>query len=376
MTRRTGFVWHEKFAWFDLGQDAGLFHPDGVSIQPDRHVYDLEVVRRFRNLVDVSGLLDTLTTVAARPATDEELERVHPTTFLDEVKRLSDLPMGGEAGDAAPVPRGTFTIAALAAGGAIEAAEAVMRGDVDNAYALLRPAGHHAEPAESKGFCILSNAAIATMHLLEQGGAERVALVDWDVHHGNGTQAALYNEPRALTISVHQDRLYPQDDGFVEQVGGEGAEGTNLNIPLPPGCGTEAYDDAFDRVVIPAIRKFHPDIIVVPCGFDAGHMDPMGRMLLTSRDYRSLTRKLMALADELCGGRIVFMHEGGYSRWTVPFYGLAVLEELSETPTEIEDPFQYYNGIDLGHGLLPHQEAAVTGAALNLDLVPSRSATS
>ncbi|MGJ9423608.1 class II histone deacetylase [Aeromicrobium sp. CF3.5] len=373
MTRRTGFVWHEKFAWFDLGQDAGMFHPDGFSIQPDRHVYDLEVVRRFRNLVDVSGLLDQLTTIPARPATDDELQRVHPATFVEEVKRLSELPMGGEAGDSAPVPRGAFTIAALAAGGAIAAAEAVINGDVDNAYALLRPAGHHAEPNESKGFCILSNAAIATRHLFEECGVERAVLVDWDVHHGNGTQAALYDEPRALTISVHQDRLYPQDDGFVDQIGAKGAEGTNLNVPLPPGCGTEAYDDVFDRVVIPAIRSFAPDIIIVPCGFDAGHMDPMGRMMLTSEDYRRLTRKLMALADELCGGKILFLHEGGYSRWTVPFYGLAVLEELSEIPTGVEDPFQMYNGMDLGHGLLPHQKAAVDAAVENLERVPSRS---
>jgi acetoin utilization deacetylase AcuC-like enzyme len=372
MVRRTGFVWHEKFAWWDLGQDAGLFHPDGFSIQPDHHVYDLEVVRRFRNVVDVSGLLDQLTTIPARTATDEEIGRVHPAAFIENVKRLSELPMGGESGESAPVPRGGFTIASLAAGGAIAAAEAVINGDVDNAYALLRPAGHHARPDRSMGFCVLSNAAIATRHLFEKCGVERVVLVDWDVHHGNGTQAAFYDEPRALTISVHQDRLYPQNDGFVEQTGAEGAEGTNLNIPLPPGCGTEAYDDTFDRVIIPAIRRFNPDIIIIPCGFDAGHMDPMGRMMLTSKDYRRLTRTLMALADELCDGKIVFLHEGGYSRWTVPFYGLAVLEELSEIPTEIVDPFQFYNGLDLGHGLLPHQKAAVDAAAEMVNRVPVR----
>jgi acetoin utilization deacetylase AcuC-like enzyme len=373
MTRRTGFVWHEKFAWFDLGQDAGFIHPDGVAVQPDRHVYDLEVIRRFRNLVDVSGLLDKLTTICARPATDAELHRVHPVEFIEQVKEFSDRPLGGEAGDLAPVPRGAFPIAALAAGGGIVAAEAVMNGDVDNAFALLRPAGHHARPDQSMGFCILSNAAIATRHLFQKCGVERVALVDWDVHHGNGTQAALYDEPRALTISMHQDRLYPPDDGFVEQTGAEGAEGTNLNIPLPPGSGTEAYDDVFDRVVIPAIRRFAPDIIIIPCGFDAGHMDSMGRMMLTSVDYRRLTRTLMALADEVCGGKLLFLHEGGYSRWAVPFYGLAVLEELSETRTEVEDPFLMYNAMDLGHGLLPHQRAAVDAAAENVNLVPARS---
>jgi acetoin utilization deacetylase AcuC-like enzyme len=370
MVKRTGFVWHEKFAWFDLGQDAGLFHSNGYSIQPDRHVYDLEVVRRFRGLLEVSGLLEQLAVVAPRSATDAELERVHPRAFVETVKQLSALPMGGEAGDFAPIPHGGFEIAALAAGGAISAVEAVVKGIVPNVYALLRPAGHHARPERSMGFCIFSNAAIAARHVLAECGVERVALVDWDVHHGNGTQAALYEEPRALTISIHQDRLYPPDDGFVSQIGEGQAVGTNLNVPLPAGCGGEVYGEVYDQVVIPALERFRPDVIIVPCGFDAGHMDPMGRMVLHSEDYRGLTRKLMAAADKLCGGRLVFLHEGGYSRWTVPFYGLAVLEELSGIKTDIVDPYLGYNAAGGGTGLLPHQSAAIEAAAANVDRVP------
>jgi acetoin utilization deacetylase AcuC-like enzyme len=361
MARRTGFVWHEKYAWFNLGPDAGLVHPDGMTIQPDTHVYDLEVVRRFRNLLDVSGLLDQLTRVQPRHATEAELGRVHPREMVDTVKELSDLPMGGEVGVFAPIPRGTFEIASLAAGGAIAAVEAVMRGEVDNAYALLRPAGHHAEPERSM--------AIATRHLIEELGVDRVALVDWDVHHGNGTQAALYDEPKALTISIHQDRLFPPDDGFVEQVGEGDAVGTNLNIPLPAGCSAAAYHEVYDRIVIPALRKFRPDIIIIPSGFDAGHMDPMGRMLMHSEGYRELTRKLLDVADELCGGRLVFLHEGGYSRWTVPFYGLAVVEELSGIRTDVIDPYQGYASTE-GLGLIAHQSDAIDAAAVNLDQVP------
>ena len=370
MVRRTGFVWHEKYAWFDLGQDAGLFHPDGLTIQPDRHVYDLEVVRRFRNLLEVSGLLEQLTAIAPRQATETELGRIHPTEFIDTVKQLSGLPMGGEAGVFAPVPRGGYEIASLAAGGAIAAVEAVMTEAVDNVYALLRPAGHHAEPDRSMGFCIFSNAAIATRYLLDEWGVGRVALVDWDVHHGNGTQAALYHEPRALTISIHQDRLFPPDDGFVEQIGAGDAEGTNLNVPLPAGCSEAAYNEVYDRVVIPALTRFRPDIIIIPSGFDAGHMDPMGRMLMHSEGYRELTRKLMVVADELCRGRLVFLHEGGYSRWTVPFYGLAVLEELSGIKTDVVDPYQGYASTE-GLGLLAHESEAIDAAALNVDRVPT-----
>jgi acetoin utilization deacetylase AcuC-like enzyme len=370
MARRTGFLWHEKYAWFDLGQDAGFVHPDGHSIQPDRHVYDIEVVRRFRGLLEASGLLEQLAVVAPRPATDAELGRVHPADFIETVKKLSALPMGGEAGDSAPVPRGAFAIASLAAGGAIAAAEAVLKGDVDNVYALLRPAGHHARPERSMGFCIFSNAAIAGRHLLDEHGVARIAFVDWDVHHGNGTQAALYAEPRALTISIHQDRLYPPDDGFVDQIGEGEAAGTNLNVPLPAGCGGQVYGEVYDRVVIPALVRFRPDVIIVPSGFDAGHMDPMGRMMLHSEDYRQLTRKLTAVADELCGGRLVFLHEGGYSRWTVPFYGLAVLEELSGSRTGVVDPYAGYNAAVATTRLLPHQAAAIDAAAGNVHRVP------
>lgn len=369
MIRRTGFVWHEKYAWFDLGSDAGVFHADGHSIQPDRHVYDLEVVRRFRNLLDVSGLLAQLTVVTPRPATDAELGRVHSADLIETVKRLSALPMGGEVGDFAPVPRGSFEIASLAAGGAIAAAEAVVKGEVDNVYALLRPAGHHARPERSMGMCVFSNAAIAGRHLLDECGVGRIAYVDWDVHHGNGTQAALYEEPRALTISIHGDRLYPPDDGFVDQIGEGEATGTNLNVPLPAGCGAEAYCEVYDRVVIPALEKFRPDVIIVPSGLDAGHMDPMGRMTLQSEGYRQLTRKLIAVADELCGGRLVFLHEGGYSRWTVPFYGLAILEELSGIKTDIVDPY-VFDAAFSGHGVLAHQTAAIDAAAANLTRVP------
>jgi acetoin utilization deacetylase AcuC-like enzyme len=155
----------------------------------------------------------------------------------------------------------------------------------------------------------------------------------------------------------------------VEQVGEGDASGTNLNVPLPAGCSAAAYNDVYDRIVIPALRRFRPDFIIIPSGFDAGHMDPMGRMLMHSEGYRELTRKLMAVADELCGGRLVFMHEGGYSRWTVPFYGLAVMEELSGIRTDVVDPYQEYASTE-GLGLFAHQSAAIDAAAVNVKQVP------
>jgi acetoin utilization deacetylase AcuC-like enzyme len=368
--RKTGFVWNEKFAWFELPGYAGSVRAHTYAMQPDQHVYDPEVVRRFRNLVDVSGLLEKLVNLPFAVATEKQIGRVHTAAHIDEVKALSAQATGGDSEDYAPIPFGAFEIASLAAGGAIAAVDAVMAGEVDNVYALLRPAGHHAQPDRSMGFCIFSNAAIAGRHLLETGSAKRVAFVDWDVHHGNGTQAALYDEPRALTISIHQERLYPVDDGLIEQLGEGAAIGTNLNIPLPAGCGSEAYCAAYDRIVIPALKAFRPDIIIVPSGFDAGAMDPMGRMMIHSEGYRQLTRKLIAIADELCGGRLAFLHEGGYSRWSVPYFGLAVLEELSGCPTEIVDPHLEYHKLVAGQELHAHQLAAINAAAVNVARVP------
>lgn len=299
MAGRTALIWHEAYAWYELGNDAGVEPPDGRGVQPDRNAYDPEIPRRIRNLLEMSGLAEDLVHLKPRMATEEEIGRVHLREHIDQIRTLSALPTGGDAGNYSPIPRGTFDVALLAAGGPLTAVDVVMDGDVDNAYALLRPAGHHATPKQSMGFCVFSNAAIAGRHLLESRGLERIAYVDWDVHHGNGTQAAFYDEPRALTISVHQDRCYPVDDGFVDQIGEGPAQGTNINIPLPAGSGVETYCAAYDRVVIPALQAFRPDFIIVPSGFDAGAMDPLGRMMMHSEGYRRLTRKLMECAKQL-----------------------------------------------------------------------------
>lgn len=370
MARRTGFVWHEIYGWHDLGNAAGMVPADSSAAQPDRHAYEPELVRRIRNLVDISGLLEQLVSIKPRAATESELGRVHSKEHIAQIKELSSRVTGGDAGILSPIPAHAYDICLMAAGGAIAAAEAVVTGKVDNAYALLRPAGHHAKPTHSMGFCIFSNAAIAGRHLLEAHGVKRIAYVDWDVHHGNGTQAAFYDEPRVLTISIHQDRLFPVDDGFREQTGEGKAAGTNLNVPLPAGCGADTYCEVYDRIVIPALRAFQPEVIIVPCGFDAGMLDPLGRMMLHSEGYRRLTRKIMKIADELCGGRLVFTHEGGYNRTNLPFYGLAVMEELSGIKTDVVDPYLEWHLAIGGQEMAPHHEAAIQAAEKNVAKVP------
>ncbi|WP_321393658.1 class II histone deacetylase [Emcibacter sp.] len=366
MTRKTGFVWHEIYMWHDTGTHAGVL-PAGNPIQPGIHAENPETKRRFKNLLEVSGLYEKLVHIAPRPATDEEILRVHTADYINRLKQESASPRGGDAGLLTPFGPGSFEIAALSAGGVIAAVDAVLDGRADNAYALVRPPGHHAEPDMGKGFCLLANAAIAGRHALAARGLGRIAYVDWDVHHGNGTERVFWEDPRALTISIHQDRNFPPDSGDMSDIGGGAGEGYNINIPLPAGTGVGAYEATFDRVVLPALRAFRPDMIFVPSGFDAGAHDPLGRMMMHGEGYRSLTNKLLGVADELCGGRIVMSHEGGYNAPTVPFYGLAVMEALSGIKTEVEDPFMaLLEGLG-GQELQPHQDEVIRAAETLLE---------
>ena len=335
--------------------------PSALPVQPYEHSENPETKRRLRNLLEVSGLLKQLRPIEPRPATDAEILRVHTRAHLEKIRSFNEQ-ISVDAGVFTPMGRGSFEIAMLSAGGVIEAADAVLDRKVANAYALVRPPGHHALPELAMGFCLFGNAAIAGRHLLEVRELDRIAFVDWDVHHGNGTQAAFWEEPRALTISIHQDNCFPPDSGYLSENGGGKGEGFNINIPLPPGSGVGAYEATFDRVVLPALEVFRPDVIIVPSGFDAGAHDPLGRQMMTSEGYRELTRKLMDAAAALCDGRLVMCHEGGYSAPTVPFFGLAVIEELSGVRTGVVDPFQeLLNGLGY-QALQPHQDEVIRKA--------------
>jgi acetoin utilization deacetylase AcuC-like enzyme len=355
--RRTGLTWDERFMWWDNGH-AGGFIPSGGWVEPDEHVENPRTKRRLKNLLDASGLTGQLVPLPVRQASREELQRFHTAEYLDRVKALSD-DNGGDAGELTPFTKGGYEIAALAAGSVIAAAEAVLRRDVDNAYALTRPPGHHAERDQGRGFCMFGNIAVAAAHLRAAHGVERIAVVDWDVHHGNGTQQAFYSDPSVLTISLHQDSYYPHESGGADERGDGAGLGYNLNIPLPPGTGVGGYTHAFDKVVLPALREFAPDFIFVASGFDSSALDPLGRQMLHSGGYRSLTRSMLDVAEEVANGRLLMVHEGGYSTSYVPFCGIAVIEELSGRRTEVEDPFLDFLSAIGGMDLQPHQEAVV-----------------
>jgi acetoin utilization deacetylase AcuC-like enzyme len=215
---------------------------------------------------------------------------------------------------------------------------AVAEGRQANAYALSRPPGHHCLPETPMGFCLLANLAVAVEAALAAGAAERVAVIDWDVHHGNGTEAIFWERPEVLTVSIHQERNYPRTTGGFEARGGGAGEGANLNIPLSPGGGHDVYLHAFRRLVAPAVERFRPDLIVVACGFDASGVDPLGRMMATSETFAEMTAMTMELARRLCAGRLALVHEGGYSEAHVPFCGHAVIARLSGSGIRAEDP--------------------------------------
>ncbi len=286
----------------------------------------------------------------------EEILRLHDAAYIERLRAMSEAGVG-DAGERTPVGRNSFEIAQLAAGGTLTAAEAVWDRAVDTAYALVRPPGHHCERDRGRGFCLLANVPIAIEHLRRTRGAKRIATVDWDVHHGNGTQWLFYEDPDVLTISLHQDRNYPGDSGLIEERGRGAGFGANINIPLPPGTGHGGYLAAFDRVVLPALDRFRPEMIIIPSGFDACNMDPLGRMMLTAESYRALTRRLMDAAERLCGGRLMLSHEGGYSPAYAPWCGLAVIETLAGLPPT-PDPYAHFATVG-GQALKPQEEAVL-----------------
>lgn len=357
----TGFFFHELSLWHDT-QNWPLVFPPGLTVQPGAHAENPETKRRLRNLLDVAGLLDAMVPLKAVAADDDTLALVHTRGHIAHLRAVN-AGHSGDAGVLTPMGRGSFEIAALAAGGTIRATDAVLRGEVGNAYALVRPPGHHALPATAMGFCLLANVAIAIRQARAVHGLGRVAVVDWDVHHGNGTEAIFWDDPDTLTISVHQDGLFPIDSGHVAARGGAGAEGANINVPLPAGSGDGAYLHAFDRVVLPALARFRPELIVVASGFDASGCDPLGRMMVSANGFGALAGRMLEAAQALCGGRLVASHEGGYSPMYVPYCGLRVIERMTGIDTGIADPWVGHIDRWAGQTLQPHQEAAIAVAA-------------
>ena len=288
------------------------------------------------DLVERSALSSTLARIALVPAPEEALLAVHTPAYL---QRLREACAGGPwDGEYAPVTPATWEAARLTVGGVLAAVDAVLDGGIQRALVHARPAGHHAEPDRAIASTYLNNVACGVEHARARG-VERVAIVDWDVHVANGAERIFWDRDDVLAISLHQQDWYPAHAGALRATGGSGAEGSTVNVPLPPATTDAGYLLAFDEIVAPIVRGFRPDLIFVAAGQDASVFDPTGRMLVSAAGFRTLAERVAQLADELAGGRLVVSTEGGYSPVYNPFCLLAVLEGLAGESAGIPDPW-------------------------------------
>jgi acetoin utilization deacetylase AcuC-like enzyme len=314
-----------------LEHDTGTRHPE----RPER----LQAVGR---LLQADAAPEWIR-VPARDASGEELERIHVPEHVDRVAATARLSRFAFDADT-PASARTFAAARRAAGGVLAAVDAVMARSVSNGFALVRPPGHHAERDRAMGFCFFNNVALAAAHLRVVHGLRRVLIVDWDVHHGNGTQHSFYRDPSVLFVSSHQYPFYP-GTGSAREVGAGEGEGFTLNLPFSQGYGDAQYVRAFLDVVEPVARRFAPEFILVSAGFDAHRRDPLGGMEVTEDGFAALARVLLRAAREVCQDRLVAVLEGGYDLEGLTRSIAAVLSEMkgdriAETvvPPEGESP--------------------------------------
>ena len=294
---RTGFVYHPAY----LNHDMGMGHPES----PNR-------LRAIVSQLERSRVMDRLVRIDPAPAADDWITHIHAPSYVKKLNAAQ--PTSGYVSldaDTSLSP-GSLPAAYLAAGGALAAADAMMDGRVTNAFCAVRPPGHHAERDRAMGFCLFNNVAIAARYFQKQHGLARVLIVDWDVHHGNGTQHAFYDDPTVLFFSTHQYPYYPGTGRSNER--GEGkAEGMTLNVPMSGGQGDEEYLAVFQRTLVPAADAFKPDAVIISAGFDAHRDDPLAGMGLTEEGYAALTGIVAGIARRHAKGRILSCLEGGYN---------------------------------------------------------------
>jgi acetoin utilization deacetylase AcuC-like enzyme len=292
-----------------LYDDIYLRHLSGNTGHPERP----ERLISIRDALQKAGLTQNLYPIHPRRVTDHELELVHKPPYVALVRReLSNLQGVRElsTGDTLVSP-GSLEAAEFAAGGVLNAVDAVMQGKVKNAFAAIRPPGHHATPTRGMGFCIFNNVAIAARYLQRKYGLQRVLIVDWDYHHGNGTQDTFYEDGSVFYFSTHHYGAYPGTGSAAETGAGKGA-GKILNVPLPPRASDTQIVEAFQTKLVPAARNFKPDFILISAGFDGMRNDLLGVFDITPAGFAAITRIVVGLAKELCQGRVVSVLEGGY----------------------------------------------------------------
>jgi acetoin utilization deacetylase AcuC-like enzyme len=302
-----------------LKHDPGQFHP--------------ERPQRLKVLLELARGLDAqkFQLLPPRAASREEIASCHAGDYIDRVQATSTVNRCALDGDTV-TSRDSFGVGLLATGGLLKLCDTIAAGEARNGFALVRPPGHHALKDRAMGFCLFNTVAIGARHVLRQYGAERVLIMDWDVHHGNGTQDAFYSDRSVLYLSTHQYPYYPGTGAADESGAGAGA-GYTVNLPLPAGCGDPEYLRVFKDIVLPIAEKFAPDWILVSAGFDPHRRDPLGGMNVTESGFGAMAAMLVALAEKYAGGKIAFLLEGGYDLSALKNSVAAVLENIKSGAT-------------------------------------------
>ena len=315
---------------------AGLVY-DPIYLDHDTgdHVENSRRLAEAISCLEETGIKDKLTYLPPRPALLEELEMIHTPEYISHVKSKAEKGGGWLDPETVVSPK-SYEAALYAVGGLLVAVEAVMKDEVDNAFAIVRPPGHHAISDRAMGFCIFNNVAVAAKLALNKFSLNRVLIVDFDVHHGNGTQDAFYTDPKVLYFSTHQYPFYP-GTGWMDEIGSGEGKGATVNFPMAAGWGDEEYLRAFEEVLVPLARRFQPQLILVSAGFDAHWADELAMMRVSIKGFAQMVMILKELAAELCQGRLVFTLEGGYNLQVIASSIKAVFDLLLGN-SEIDDP--------------------------------------
>jgi len=316
---KAGYVYDPVYLKHETG-----YHPENAQ--------RLEAIMAH---LEETRLIAKLTPIKPRPATVEELTYVHQASYISSIQDAAVRGGGWLDADTVMSPD-SYDAALYAAGGAIEATNAVISGRVNSAFALVRPPGHHATALAAMGFCLFNNIAIAARHALEKHKLEKVAIIDFDVHHGNGTQEAFYSNPQVLYISTHQYPHYP-GTGTIGETGSGAAKGSTVNIPLPSGSGDDEYRQVFKQIIVPVTRRFRPELILVSAGYDLHWKDRLAMMEVSTTGFAEMVQTIKELANELCGGKIVVTLEGGYNLKALATSVKATFDVLLGK-SDIEDP--------------------------------------